>query len=86
MGGMRRGTGILPVVFMARMAMPRLGLRLGRFALPAFDGPATAAPSTGPDDEPRRRPKCGHLCGTRWIPQPRVHPYPEQRFAARHPR
>ena len=29
----RRGTGILPVMFMARMAMPRLGLRLRRSAL-----------------------------------------------------
>ncbi len=32
----RRGTGILPVMFMARMAMPRLGLRLRRFALPTL--------------------------------------------------
>ena len=31
----RRGTGILPVMFMARMAMPRLCLRLRRAAPPA---------------------------------------------------
>ena len=31
----RRGTGILPVMFMARMAMPRLWLRLRRAAPPA---------------------------------------------------
>ena len=53
----RRGTGILPVMFMARMAMPRLELRLRRFALPALDGHAKAAPNMGPDDEPRRWPK-----------------------------
>jgi hypothetical protein len=58
----RRGTGILPVMFMARMAMPRLELRLRRFALPALDGHAKAAPNMGPDDEPRRRPEYVHLC------------------------
>jgi hypothetical protein len=47
----RRGTGILPVMFMARMAMPRRRLRLRRFALPALDGRARAAPCTEPEDE-----------------------------------
>jgi len=47
----RRGTGMLPVMFMARMAMPRLELRLRRFALPALDGHGKAAPYTGPEDE-----------------------------------
>jgi len=51
----RRGTGILPVMFMARMAMPRLKLRLRRFPLPALDGQAKAAPYTGPDDEPQSK-------------------------------
>jgi len=43
----RRGTGILPVMFMARMAMARLELRLRRFALPALDGHGKAAPYAG---------------------------------------
>jgi hypothetical protein len=51
----RRGTGILPVMFMARMAMARLELRLRRFALPALDGHAKAAPDMGPDDEPQSK-------------------------------
>jgi hypothetical protein len=29
---------------------------------PALDGHAKAAPYTGPDDEPRKRPKWVHLC------------------------
>jgi hypothetical protein len=33
---------------------------------PAFDGDAKAAPDTGPDDEPRRRPKHVHLRATRF--------------------
>ena len=32
---------------------------------PAFDGQAKAAPYTGPDDEPRRRPKYAHLRANR---------------------
>ena len=51
----RRGTGILPVMFMARMAMPRLELRLRRFALPALDGHGKAAPYAGPDDKPQSK-------------------------------
>jgi hypothetical protein len=42
-------------MFMARMAMARLELRLRRFALPALDGQAKAAPDTGPDDEPHSK-------------------------------
>jgi len=51
----QRGTGILPVMFMAKMAMPRLELRVRRFALPALDGHAKAARYTGPDDEPHSK-------------------------------